>query len=79
MIKHDCNACKKRGQPEKGYRPREPLPERLYASARTAKADPQEASLSTVTSTAGSVLGGATAAPAAAKIRAQEEEGESDV
>jgi len=34
MIKHDKEACKKRGQPEKAYAPRAPLSERLMAARK---------------------------------------------
>jgi hypothetical protein len=41
MIKHDKDAMKRRGQPEKGYAPRQPLAERL-AAARQMEAERQQ-------------------------------------
>ena len=47
MIKHDKEACKRRGQPEKSYTPRAPLSERL-AAARKLEAARKEASHVTI-------------------------------
>lgn len=47
MIKHDKEACKKRGQPEKSYSPRAPLSERLAAAGKM-EAARREASHATI-------------------------------
>ena len=43
MIKHDKEACKRRGEPVHGYTPRAPLSERLAACRRMEAARHQAA------------------------------------